>query len=59
MVAKKDYDAPKHVELDVKNLFVIKACQSLNSRGFIKTQFSWKVTCNFNLPNQMPFSKYN
>ncbi|KNE98630.1 hypothetical protein PSTG_08181 [Puccinia striiformis f. sp. tritici PST-78] len=42
MVAKKDYDAPKHVELDVKNLFVIKACQSLNSRGFIKTQFSWK-----------------
>ncbi|EFP87536.2 uncharacterized protein PGTG_13907 [Puccinia graminis f. sp. tritici CRL 75-36-700-3] len=42
MVAKKDYDAPKHVELDVKNLYVIKACQSLNSRGLIKTQFSWK-----------------
>lgn len=42
MVAKKEYNAPKHVDLDVKNLYVIKACQSLNSRGFIKTQFSWK-----------------
>ncbi|CAH7673005.1 Plectin/S10 domain-containing protein [Phakopsora pachyrhizi] len=41
MVAKKDYNAPKHVEMDVRNLFVIKACQSLNSRGLIKTQFSW------------------
>ncbi|MBW0500612.1 hypothetical protein O181_040327 [Austropuccinia psidii MF-1] len=41
MVAKKDFNASKHVELDVKNLYVIKACQSLNSRNFIKTQFSW------------------
>ncbi|KAH9814185.1 Plectin/S10 domain-containing protein [Melampsora americana] len=41
MVAQKDYNAPKHVELEVPNLHVIKACQSLNSRGFIKTQFSW------------------
>ncbi|KAG0147974.1 hypothetical protein CROQUDRAFT_26645, partial [Cronartium quercuum f. sp. fusiforme G11] len=41
MVAQKDYNAPKHLELDVPNLHVIKACQSLNSRGFIKTQFSW------------------
>lgn len=44
MVAKKDYNAPKHIELDVPNLHVIKACQSLNSRGFIKTQFSWNVS---------------
>lgn len=42
MVAKKDYNAPKHLELDVKNLHVIKACQSLTSRGYVSTQFSWQ-----------------
>lgn len=41
IVAQKDYNAPKHVELDVKNLFVIKSMQSLNSRGYVKTQYSW------------------
>ena len=35
-------DAPKHLELDVKNLLVIKACQSLTSKGFVTTQFSWQ-----------------
>ena len=42
MVAKKDYNAPKHEELDVPNLEVIKAMQSLTSKGFVKTQFSWQ-----------------
>jgi small subunit ribosomal protein S10e len=42
MVAKKDYNAPKHLELDVKNLHVIKACQSLTSRGFVSVVFSWQ-----------------
>ncbi|SCZ94046.1 BZ3500_MvSof-1268-A1-R1_Chr6-1g08385 [Microbotryum saponariae] len=42
LVAKKDYNAPKHLELDVKNLLVIKACQSLTSRGYVSTQFSWQ-----------------
>ena len=42
MVAKKDYNAPKHEELDVPNLEVIKAMQSLTSQGFVKTQFSWQ-----------------
>ncbi len=42
LVAKKDYDQPKHNEIDTKNLFVIKACQSLTSRGYVKTQFSWQ-----------------
>ncbi|XHG01560.1 40S ribosomal protein S10-A [Aspergillus wentii] len=42
LVAKKDYNLPKHGEIDTKNLYVIKACQSLNSRGYIKTQFSWQ-----------------
>ncbi|KAJ5905186.1 uncharacterized protein N7473_002102 [Penicillium subrubescens] len=42
LVAKKDFNLPKHGDIDTKNLFVIKAMQSLNSRGFVKTQFSWQ-----------------
>ncbi|KAH8152530.1 uncharacterized protein LAJ45_03370 [Morchella importuna] len=42
LVAKKDFNLPKHQDIDTKNLFVIKACQSLTSRGFLKTQFSWQ-----------------
>nr|POE46841.1 40s ribosomal protein s10-a [Quercus suber] len=42
LVAKKDFNLPKHGEIDTKNLYVIKACQSLTSRGFLKTQFSWQ-----------------
>lgn len=42
VVAKKDFDAPKHDEIDTKNLFVIKALQSLTSKGYVKTQFSWQ-----------------
>lgn len=42
LVAKKDYNAPKHEDLDVPNLEVIKAMQSLTSRGLVKTQFSWQ-----------------
>lgn len=42
MVAKKDFNAPKHEDLEVRNLEVIKAMQSLTSKGFVKTQFSWQ-----------------
>ncbi|KAI6008734.1 Plectin/S10 domain-containing protein [Pisolithus orientalis] len=42
LVAKKDYNAPKHEDLDVPNLEVIKAMQSLTSKGLVKTQFSWQ-----------------
>jgi len=42
MVAKKDYNAPKHEDLEVPNLQVIKAMQSLTSKGLVKTQFSWQ-----------------
>ena len=41
-VAKKDFNLPKHHEIETKNLYVIKACQSLTSRGYLKTQFSWQ-----------------
>ncbi|KAK6199470.1 Plectin/S10 domain-containing protein [Scheffersomyces amazonensis] len=42
VVAKKDFNLPKHDEIDTRNLFVIKALQSLTSKGFVKTQFSWQ-----------------
>jgi len=42
LVAKKDMNLPKHPDIDAKNLFVVKACQSLTSRGYLKTQFSWQ-----------------
>lgn len=41
-MAEKNYDLPEHPEIPVKNLFVIKAMQSLTSRGYVKTQFSWQ-----------------
>lgn len=40
-VAKKDFESI-HPDLQVKNLYVIKALQSLNSKGYVKTQFSWQ-----------------
>jgi hypothetical protein len=49
LVAQKDFNAAKHMELDVPNLQVIKAAQSLTSKGFLKTQFSW---------NCAPFSPF-
>ncbi|XP_059478954.1 small ribosomal subunit protein eS10 [Neocloeon triangulifer] len=43
MVAKKDFHAPKHPELEaIPNLQVIKALQSLKSRGFVNEQFAWR-----------------
>lgn len=42
MVAKKDYTC-KHPQVkDVPNLYVIKALQSLKSRGYVKEQFAWR-----------------
>ncbi|XP_014663133.1 PREDICTED: 40S ribosomal protein S10-like [Priapulus caudatus] len=42
MVAKKDFNAPKHPNLDIPNLHVIKALTSLKSRGYVKEQFAWR-----------------
>ncbi|KAJ2396108.1 hypothetical protein GGI23_004037 [Coemansia sp. RSA 2559] len=42
LVAKKDYNAPRHPEINVPNLQVIKAMQSLASRKYVKSQFSWQ-----------------
>ena len=43
MVAEKDFNAPKHPELEqVPNLHVIKTMQSLHSKGFVREQFAWR-----------------
>ena len=42
VVAKKDFDQPAHEEIDTRNLYVIKALQSLTSKGYVQTQFSWQ-----------------
>ncbi|XP_033645780.1 40S ribosomal protein S10-like [Asterias rubens] len=42
MVAKKDWNLPKHPDLEVSNLFVINALKSLRSRGYVKEQFAWR-----------------
>nr|CAI6685510.1 BPK_HP1_G0044040.mRNA.1.CDS.1 [Saccharomyces cerevisiae] len=47
VVAKKDFNQAKHEEIDTKNLYVIKALQSLTSKGYVKTQFSWHTLLHF------------
>ncbi|EQC34270.1 30S ribosomal protein S10e [Saprolegnia diclina VS20] len=42
MVGKKDFALPKHGEVDVPNLQVIKLMQSLVSRGYVKETFNWQ-----------------
>jgi len=43
MVAKKDFNAPKHPELEnIPNLHVIKTMQSLQSKGLVRSQFAWR-----------------
>ena len=42
LVAKKDFGAPKHPDIDVPNLQVIKALTSLKSQGYVREQFAWR-----------------
>ncbi|TXT13720.1 hypothetical protein VHUM_01087 [Vanrija humicola] len=43
LVAPKEFNRPSHPDLTtVPNLEVIKAMQSLTSKGYVKTQFSWQ-----------------
>ncbi|RUS77493.1 hypothetical protein EGW08_014740 [Elysia chlorotica] len=41
LVAKSDKALPKHPHIEVPNLEVIKAMQSLTSRGYVREQFAW------------------
>ncbi|TOF85753.1 hypothetical protein CGJ15_25650, partial [Vibrio parahaemolyticus] len=43
MVAERDLFMPKHPELEkIPNLHVIKALQSLKSRGYVEQNFAWR-----------------
>jgi len=43
LTAPKDFNKPTHPTIvTVRNLEVIKAMQSLTSKGYVKTQFSWQ-----------------
>ncbi|XP_024364000.1 small ribosomal subunit protein eS10z [Physcomitrium patens] len=42
LYAKKDYNAPKHPEIDVPNLQVIKLMQSFKSKEYVKENFAWR-----------------
>eukprot|EP00164_Ancoracysta_twista_P000901 GFYU01001186.1.p1 GENE.GFYU01001186.1~~GFYU01001186.1.p1 ORF type:complete len:180 (+),score=51.14 GFYU01001186.1:43-540(+) len=42
IVAKKDPHLPKHPEVDVPNLHVMKLLTSLKSRAYVTEQFSWQ-----------------
>merc|ERR1712116_43366 len=42
LVAMKDTHLAKHPEIDVPNLHVMKAMQSLKSRGYVRENFAWR-----------------
>jgi len=42
LVAKKDFGLAKHGDIEVPNLHVIKLMLSLQSRGYVKDNFSWQ-----------------
>jgi small subunit ribosomal protein S10e len=42
LYAKKDFNAPKHPEIDVPNLHVIKLMQSFKSKEYVKESFAWR-----------------
>jgi len=41
LYAKKDYNLPKHPEIDVPNLQVIKLMQSFKSKEYVRESFAW------------------
>jgi len=42
ITVKKDVNAPKHHEIDVPNIYVMKLLQSFASRGYVTERFNWQ-----------------
>jgi len=42
LVCKKDHSVTKHPTIEVPHLHIVKLMLSLESRGLVKTQFSWQ-----------------
>lgn len=40
--AEKDFNLPKHPEMDVPNLQVIKLMQSFKSNEYVTERFAWR-----------------
>ncbi|KAK6836329.1 plectin/S10 domain-containing protein [Apiospora arundinis] len=53
-VAPKKFEI-QNEEIGTRNLFVIKAMQSLTSRGYVKTQFSWQYYYYTLLPEGLDY----
>ena len=43
MYAKKDGNLPKHPDLEVPNLYVMKLMQSLHARELVKEIYAWRT----------------
>ena len=53
-MAPKNFEI-QNEEIGTRNLFVIKAMQSLTSRGYVKTQFSWQYYYYTLLPEGLDY----
>jgi len=42
LYAEKDFNLPKHPEIDVPNLQVIKLMQSFRSKELVTERFAWR-----------------
>jgi small subunit ribosomal protein S10e len=42
LYAEKDFNLPKHPQVDVSNLVVIKLMQSFKSRELVTERFAWR-----------------
>lgn len=42
LYAEKDFNLPKHPEVEVPNLHVIKLMQSFKSRELVTERFAWR-----------------
>ncbi|KAG9390290.1 Plectin/S10 domain [Carpediemonas membranifera] len=43
MVVKADQNLPRHADLKLPNLHVMLIMRSMESRGYVRKQFAWKV----------------
>lgn len=42
LYAEKDFNLPKHPEIDVPNLEVIKLMQSFKSKEYVTERYAWR-----------------
>ena len=55
MVAPKDTSFVKNKEVGVRNLYVLKSMRSLESRGYVRSQFNWQWYYYFITPEGVDY----